>query len=99
MICSIYFKAENFKYREGSHGVINQTKMELNFADWWGEGLARQIAYEVINLIQVNSSSKNYLNAENLNEVQSCCFDKKVLENWQSVIKIFNMNNLMYQNI
>ena len=61
--------------------------------------LARQIACEVINLIQVNSNSKNYLNAENLNEVQSCCFDKKVLENWQSVIKIFHMNNLMYQNI
>ena len=56
-----YFKAEILKHRVGRHGEINQTKMELNFADWWGGGgVTRQIAYEVINLIQVNSSCKKH---------------------------------------
>ena len=63
----------------------------------------QQIACEVINVIQVKSSSKNCSNAENLNEVQSSVLTKivvsKFLENWQSVIKTFHVDKVMYQNV
>ena len=52
---------------------------------------------------QTSKLRGNYLNAENMNEVESSFFDKncflKVFENWQSFMTIFHMNDQMYDNI
>ena len=51
----------------------------------------------------MQSNLRKLLNAENLNKVPLSLFIKnrflKVLENWQSVTKVFHVDNVMYQNV
>ena len=82
-------------HKRTAHTQTHSTHAHLAWSHQvWSE---RLIAFEVINFIQIDSASENII----------CYFPKntwkkfflKVLENWQNIMKIFHVDNAMYQNV